>query len=49
MGDREVEGIDYMRLGPDGRVIELTVMVRPYSGATALRDAMGAKLAAASS
>jgi hypothetical protein len=49
VGDREVEGIDYMRLGQDGRVTELTVMVRPYSGATALRDAMGAKLAAASS
>jgi hypothetical protein len=49
VGDRELEGIDYLRHGPDGRVTELTVMVRPYSGATALRDAMGAKLAAASS
>jgi SnoaL-like domain len=49
VGDRQLEGIDYLRHGPDGRVTELTVMVRPYSAATALRDAMGAKLAAASS
>src|SRR3954451_15020194 len=46
VGDRELEGIDYLRHGADGLVRELTVMVRPYSAATALRDAMGAKLAA---
>jgi hypothetical protein len=46
VGDRELDGIDYIRHGPDGLVTELTVMVRPYSGVTALRDAMGAKLAA---
>jgi SnoaL-like domain len=46
VGDRELEGIDYLRRGPDGLVTELAVMVRPYSAATALRDAMGAKLAA---
>jgi hypothetical protein len=45
VGDRELDGIDYLRHGPDGLVTELTVMVRPYSAATALRDAMGAKLA----
>lgn len=45
VGDRDVEGIDYMRLGDDGLVKELHVMVRPYSAATALKDAMGAKLA----
>jgi hypothetical protein len=49
VGDRELEGIDYLRHGPDGRVTELTVMVRPYSAATALRDAMAAKVTAASS
>jgi hypothetical protein len=47
VGDREVEGVDYLRHGPNGLVTELTVMVRPYSAATALRDAMGAKLARA--
>jgi hypothetical protein len=46
VGNRELEGIDYLRHGPDGLVTELMVMVRPYSAATALRDAMGAKLAA---
>jgi hypothetical protein len=46
VGDRELDGIDYLRHDADGLVTELTVMVRPYSGATALRDAMGARLAA---
>jgi SnoaL-like domain len=49
VGDRELGGIDYLRHGPDGLVTELTVMVRPYSAATALRDAMGAKLEALTS
>jgi hypothetical protein len=49
VGDRELDGIDYLRVGPDGLVTELTVMVRPYSAATALRDAMGAKLEALTS
>jgi hypothetical protein len=46
IGDRDVDGIDYLRHGPDGLVTEFMVMVRPYSAATALRDAMAAKLAA---
>jgi hypothetical protein len=46
VGDREVEGIDLLREGDDGLVAELTVLVRPLSAALALRDAMGAKLAA---
>jgi SnoaL-like domain len=46
VGERELDGIDYLRLGEDGLVTELTVMVRPYSALTALRDAMGAKLEA---
>ena len=49
VGDRSLEGIDYLRHGPDGLVTELVVMVRPYSAATALRDAMGAKLEALAS
>jgi hypothetical protein len=49
VGDRELDGIDYLRYGDDGLVSALTVMVRPLSGALALRDAMGEKLAAASS
>ena len=46
VGDRDLDGIDYLRHGSDGLVTELMVMVRPYSAATALLDAMGAKLAA---
>jgi hypothetical protein len=46
VGDRELEGLDYLRLGADGLVTELTVMVRPLSGAHALAGAMEAKLEA---
>jgi hypothetical protein len=46
VGDRDLDGIDYLRHGPDGLVTELTVMVRPYSALTALRDEMGARLEA---
>ena len=49
VGDRELDGIDYLRHGQGGLVTELTVMVRPYSAATALRDAMGARLEALAS
>jgi hypothetical protein len=48
VGDRELEGLDYLRLGPDGLVTELTVMVRPLSGAHALASAMEVKLQARS-
>jgi hypothetical protein len=46
VGDRELEGIDILIFDEAGLVREFTVMVRPYSGATALREAMAAKLAA---
>ena len=41
---RDVEGIDLLRPDADGRIVDFTVMVRPYSAATALRDAMGRQL-----
>jgi hypothetical protein len=47
VGDREVEGLDLLRDGADGKVSDFTVMVRPLSAALALRDAVGARLAAA--
>jgi hypothetical protein len=47
VGDRELEGLDYLRFGADGLVTELTVMVRPLSGALALAREMEAKLEAA--
>ena len=46
VGDREIEGIDLLHTGPDGLVDELTVMVRPLSGAMALAEVMRARLAA---
>ena len=43
VGDREVHGVDILR-GSGGQLTELTVMVRPYSAATALRERMAALL-----
>jgi len=40
VGDREVQGLDLLRFDGDGRVRELTVMVRPMSGLNALAEAM---------
>jgi hypothetical protein len=47
VGDRALQGIDHLRLGADGRIAELTVMIRPLSGLTALAEAMGARIQAA--
>ncbi len=45
VGDRELQGVDILR-GDGERLTELTVLVRPYSAATALREQMAALLAA---
>lgn len=42
----DVEGCDFLHDDADGRVDEITVMVRPLSAAHALRDRMAAQLAA---
>ena len=47
VGDRQLQGCDFIRTGPDGLVDELMVMVRPLSGAQALAEAMGRELASA--
>jgi hypothetical protein len=44
VGDREVEGMDLLRVGDDGLIEDFTVMVRPMSGVLALAQAMGEKL-----
>jgi ketosteroid isomerase-like protein len=46
VGDREVQGADFLQTAPDGSITELTVMVRPLSGAHALAAAMKARLEA---
>lgn len=43
VGGREVNGCDFLHFDQDGRIDDLTVMVRPLSAATALAEAMGAQ------
>jgi hypothetical protein len=47
VGEREVEGLDLLRDGADGRVADFTVMIRPLSGLVALAQALGPKVEAA--
>ena len=44
VGDKELKGIDMIRFGEDGRIVEFEVMARPASGLMTLAQAMGAKL-----
>lgn len=44
VGERELEGTDFLHVGPDGLIDEFVVMVRPMSGMLALAEAMRAKL-----
>jgi SnoaL-like domain len=44
VGDKQVQGCDFLRLDDDGLIAELTVMVRPASGLMALGQAMAARL-----
>ena len=48
VGDRELDGIDFLHFDSDGRVNEMAVYVRPMSGVTALAEAMQKKLEEAS-
>ena len=47
VGTRELEGVDLLHVRADGAIDELTVLVRPLSAATALAEAMKAKLTGA--
>jgi hypothetical protein len=49
VGDRELNGVDVLRFGEDGRIAEMMVMIRPLSGLNALGEEMGRRLSAASS
>lgn len=44
VGERQLNGIDMLRFDDEGRVRELTVMIRPFSGLQALLEAMGREL-----
>jgi hypothetical protein len=47
VGDRELEGIDFLELDEDGRVAELTVFMRPLSALTRFNEQMAARLGVA--
>ena len=44
VGDRELEGIDFLELDEDGRVAVLTVFMRPLSALTAFNERMAERL-----
>jgi hypothetical protein len=46
VGDKHIEGCDFIRLDEDGAISEFTVMVRPMSGMRALAEAMKVQLSA---
>ena len=46
VGDKDIQGCDFLHHGENGMVDRLTVMVRPLSAALALRDRMATELAA---
>ena len=48
VGDKQLQGWDYLTLDADGLITELVVMVRPASGLMALAQAMQQRLAATS-
>jgi hypothetical protein len=47
VGDKQIEGCDFIQLDEDGAISAFTVMVRPMSGMLALAEAMGAQLSSA--
>jgi limonene-1,2-epoxide hydrolase len=47
VGDKHIEGCDFLQLDEDGAISELTVMVRPMTGMLALAEAMKVQLATA--
>lgn len=47
VGERELEGCDFIHTAPDGSIDELVVMIRPLTGAHALAEAMQAQLGSA--
>jgi hypothetical protein len=44
VGDRELEGVDYLTLDEEGRIADLTVFMRPMSALTAFNERMADRL-----
>lgn len=47
VGERQIEGCDFLHVDESGSIDELFVMIRPTSGALALAEAMRAQLESA--
>ncbi len=47
VGDKQLNGVDVLRFGEDGKIAEMMVMIRPASGLMALGSEMGRRLEAA--
>lgn len=47
VGDRLLNGVDVLRFGDDGKVIEMSVMIRPMSGLQAVGEEMSRRMEAA--
>jgi len=47
VGERELQGVDILRFGPDDAIVEMTVMLRPMSGLHAAAERMRELLEAA--
>jgi hypothetical protein len=45
VGGRELEGVDLLRSNPQGKIAEITVMIRPLVGIAAFAGAVGPPLA----
>ncbi|UUO03180.1 nuclear transport factor 2 family protein [Mycolicibacterium novocastrense] len=45
VGDKDIEGCDFIRTDENGAISELTVMVRPLSATLSLAETMKARLA----
>jgi SnoaL-like domain len=48
VGDRTLQGVDVLKFADDGRITELTVMIRPMTGLQALAERMREMLEASS-
>ena len=44
--DKQLQGVDILKFDDDGKITELTVMVRPMTGLTALGEEMGKRIEA---
>lgn len=44
VGEKQLNGVDVLRFGEDGKIAEMLVMIRPLSGLMAMAEEMGRRL-----